>query len=182
MTKIGPSRVPSQMTGADGPRNVDVAGPKSRELWQEKRCARGGDSDLTQVNLGLRDTVVVCVSKGPENGTVSLRNRTKKMMRYTAAFLLVFHLTVAPSTPALAFNVFLGQQAYKLHCVRCHGVDGRPMVAGTPDFALGQTLNNPDNVLFEAIKRGKNLMPGYDRVISDTEVFNVIAYLRTLQR
>jgi cytochrome c6 len=81
-----------------------------------------------------------------------------------------------------ATDIFNGQLVYETHCLGCHGVDGMPLVPGTPDFTLGQTLDKPDRPLFEAISFGINLMPGYDGIINNQEILDVIAYIRTLRR
>lgn len=83
---------------------------------------------------------------------------------------------------AHAFDVLAGQTVYETHCANCHGFDGVPMTPDTPDFSLGQGLDKPDRLLFEAISTGMTLMPGYDGIINNEDILNVIAYVRTLPR
>jgi mono/diheme cytochrome c family protein len=75
--------------------------------------------------------------------------------------------------------VFNGQALYKTHCEGCHGAGGRGALPGTPNFATGQGLTQPDTLLFRSIRDGKLVMPGYRGVLSDYEILDVIAYLRT---
>lgn len=84
------------------------------------------------------------------------------------------------SHSAQAFDVLAGQTVYETHCANCHGIDGVPLTPDTPDFSSGQGLEKPDRSLFEAISTGRTLMPGYDGIINDEDILNVIAYIRTL--
>jgi len=89
---------------------------------------------------------------------------------------------MASATPALASDVFAGRHVYEAHCITCHGANGRPAVPGAPDFSYGVRLELPDVMLLQALRRGKNLMPAYDRIISESDMLNVLAYIRTLRR
>jgi mono/diheme cytochrome c family protein len=40
----------------------------------------------------------------------------------------------------------------------------------------------PDMVLLERIRAGRNAMPGYRGVLSDRDILSVIAYTRTLMK
>ena len=87
---------------------------------------------------------------------------------------------VAPCADAA--DIFRGQTVYETHCASCHGTDGGPLMPGTPDFAMGDGLEKPDFQLIRTVKAGSNLMPGYDSIISDQEILDAIAYIRTLRR
>lgn len=92
-------------------------------------------------------------------------------------------ISFAAAVPgAEAADVFGGQTVYETHCASCHGTDGVPLVPGTPDFAMGEGLEKPDFQLVQAVRAGSNLMPGYNRIISDQEILDAIAYIRTLRR
>ena len=79
-----------------------------------------------------------------------------------------------------AADVNKGRQIYDRHCVICHGPSGRAMVAGAPNFDRGDGLMRPDFTLLGAIRAGKNAMPAYRGMLSDRDILDVIAYLRTL--
>ena len=91
-------------------------------------------------------------------------------------------LMVAWAQSAAGADVFNGRQVYDMHCQTCHGDGGVSVMPGTPNFANGDQLFKPDTDLFEAIRNGKNMMPGYRGLIEDSEILDVIAYLRTLQQ
>jgi len=95
---------------------------------------------------------------------------------------LIMLLSVAPLQFSDAADYFNGGQVYEMHCQSCHGVDGRSMVPGTPDFTTGDTLFRPDSDLFRQIREGKGVMPAYRGILQDDEIRDVIAYLRSLQR
>jgi cytochrome c6 len=106
---------------------------------------------------------------------------------YLCRGMSVFSVTVGPvlfgaSVPAAGQDFFSGQSIFQSECARCHGVDGRPVVPGTPDFTRGETLARPDAVLAQLIKHGGQLMPAYNGIIPDRRILDVIAYIRTLQR
>ncbi len=51
---------------------------------------------------------------------------------------------------------------------------------GAPNFAQDEGLMSPDGTLFISIQSGKAAMPAYRGVLSNQDILNVIAYLRTL--
>lgn len=73
-----------------------------------------------------------------------------------------------------------GAEIYSKHCASCHGVSGVSVMIGAPNFSQSEGLMNPDSVLFISIQSGKTAMPAYRGVLSDQEILDVIAYLRTL--
>lgn len=82
---------------------------------------------------------------------------------------------------AWAADVFQGREIYALHCESCHGTDGVSIVPGTPNFADGDALFSTDSELFAQIREGKELMPAFRGFLTDAEVRDVIAYIRSLQ-
>jgi cytochrome c6 len=77
------------------------------------------------------------------------------------------------------------EQVYKTKCATCHGADG---VGATPagkatkarDFCSDEVKKQTDEEWTTIIVKGKNKMPSYDKKLSDTEVKEVIAYIRGL--
>ena len=96
-----------------------------------------------------------------------------------AAGLLVL---AAGARPVPAQDIFAGRGVYDAHCASCHGPDGTATVPGTPNFSEGKGLDFSDRELVRVIKLGRNVMPGYDRVLKETEIIDVISYIRTLRR
>jgi cytochrome c6 len=72
-----------------------------------------------------------------------------------------------------------GAEIYKTHCASCHGVSGASVMVGAPNFAQGEGLMNPDSALLISIQNGKTAMPAYRGVLSDQDILDAIAYLRT---
>lgn len=77
-------------------------------------------------------------------------------------------------------DVFKGETLYRTYCESCHGMAGRGVMPGTPNFASGQTLMQSDLSLFRSISDGRQVMPGFQGVLSEYEILDVIAFLRTL--
>ncbi len=86
------------------------------------------------------------------------------------------------SAAAPAQDIFAGRGVYENHCASCHGPDGRATMPSTPHFIDGMGLYASDSDLIRVIRFGKNLMPGYDRALKESEILNVISYVRTLRR
>lgn len=95
--------------------------------------------------------------------------------------------------------VVLGQQVYSARCASCHGANlegqpnwqhelptgGRP---APPHDETGHTWHHNDQALFTIIKQGgqvlsppgyKNNMPAFDEVLSDEEIYAVLAYIKS---
>ena len=81
---------------------------------------------------------------------------------------------------ANASDIFNGREVYEMHCQTCHGMDGQPMEPGIPDFSRGESLYVPDVDLVQRL-RGEHL-PSYRGLLTDEELRDVVAYIRTLQR
>jgi cytochrome c6 len=73
-----------------------------------------------------------------------------------------------------------GQQLYQINCAICHGPTGRSVEPGSPDFQRGEGMMRPDMALLAAIRAGKNAMPAFQGRLTDRDILDVIAYLRTL--
>jgi mono/diheme cytochrome c family protein len=76
---------------------------------------------------------------------------------------------------------------YKTKCAMCHGVDG---LAATPmgknmkilSFKDPAMLKASDSRFFASTKNGLNKMPAYNGKLTDQQIKDVIAYIRTLQK
>lgn len=84
------------------------------------------------------------------------------------------------NTPSYASDTANGSKIYSTHCIACHGTSGISVMVDTPNFSKGEGLLVPDTSLLFSIKNGKNAMPGYQGILTDSEILDVIAYLRTL--
>ena len=99
----------------------------------------------------------------------------RSLATVTAALIAVGH-------NAQAADIFNGKEVYDMHCQGCHGVDGRSIEPGTPDFTRGESLMVPDTELFERLWDGMEHMPSYRGMLEDSDLRDVIADVRTLQR
>lgn len=80
-----------------------------------------------------------------------------------------------------------GEATYKAKCAMCHGADG---IGNTP---VGKNMNvrslkSPEDVkatdaeLFKQTKEGVGKMPAYAGKLTDAQIQDVVAYIRTLQK
>ena len=92
-----------------------------------------------------------------------------------------------------AFFVFNGTAAaqdaggkiYKTKCASCHGADGKgdtPAGKATKarDFCSEEVTKETDEEWTAILLKGKNKMPAYDKKLSESEVKEVVAYIRSL--
>ncbi len=100
-----------------------------------------------------------------------------------AAFVLAFSLVV--SSNAMGQNS--GADVYKAKCQMCHGADlkgntpGGKMTHALP-LDTPEVMKKTDADLTATTKNGKNKMPAFAAKLSDAQIKEVIAYIRTLQK
>ena len=98
--------------------------------------------------------------------------------------LSVLVMTAAMTPAVLAQSP--GADTYKANCAVCHGSDGMAATdAGkslkTPPFSDATTARMSDAELTEITKNGKGKMPGYSGKLTDAQIKEVVAYIRTMQ-
>jgi len=75
---------------------------------------------------------------------------------------------------------------YKAKCAMCHGPDGKGSAMGTKmgvhDFTSADVQKQTDAQLTEIITKGKAKMPAYDGKLKDTEIKDLVAYIRGLAK
>jgi cytochrome c6 len=81
---------------------------------------------------------------------------------------------------AQAGDINKGRQLYGSYCSICHGLTGRSTMAGAPNFNRGEGLMRPDADLLASIRSGKNACPAFRGILTDREILDVVAFLRTL--
>ncbi len=74
-----------------------------------------------------------------------------------------------------------GGKIYATHCSSCHGEDGASTMPGTPDFSRRERLFKPDMALLVSIRDGISVMPAYRGLLTDQEILDIVAYLRSMR-
>ena len=77
------------------------------------------------------------------------------------------------------------EKTYKAKCAMCHGADGKgdtPAGKGTKarDFCSDEVAKESDEDWTNIVVKGKNKMPSYDKKMTDAEIKDTVAYIRTL--
>ena len=80
-----------------------------------------------------------------------------------------------------------GADVYKAKCAMCHAADGTASgPAGkamkVPSFLEPEVLKASNAELFAITKDGKGKMPAYANKLTDAQIKDVVAYIRTLQK
>lgn len=96
---------------------------------------------------------------------------------------LLFVATGLLALPARAQSDI--QKIYTTKCASCHGPDGS---ANTPagkalktrDFHAPDVQKESDTSLATIIAKGKSKMPAYEKQLKDTEIKQLVAYIRDL--
>jgi mono/diheme cytochrome c family protein len=91
---------------------------------------------------------------------------------------------------ATAESVAAGRRSYSRLCVRCHGPegagDGTAATGAVPPSDLTDTTwdyGSSDGEIFAVVHDGVSAdMEGYAARMSDTDIWNVVNYVRTLSR
>ena len=80
-----------------------------------------------------------------------------------------------------------GREIYVNTCIRCHGIDGKgaqgiKLVPPPADLSSSSVQNRLDGTLFRRIHEGKpnTAMGAWKHALSDEEIWDVLAYVRTL--
>lgn len=87
---------------------------------------------------------------------------------------------VLAAGPASAADTQKGKNLYQAQCAICHGSEGRATMPGAPSFDRGEQMLRADMALLTLIRSGKNAMPAFQGRLSDRDIMDVIAYIRTL--
>jgi mono/diheme cytochrome c family protein len=86
-------------------------------------------------------------------------------------------------------SVQAGEALYKKNCASCHGKTGlgdgakaKTLDTFPGDFSSAAFQSQGDGTLFYQIKIGREDMPKFDKKIEDSDIWNMINYLRTLKK
>jgi cytochrome c6 len=92
----------------------------------------------------------------------------------------VLFLALCFAGNAVAGNPFKGKPLYERHCAECHADSGSTKMEKATNFKQAQGLMAPDVQILMTIRTGKGVMPGYQGLLKDEEILDIIAHLRTL--
>jgi cytochrome c6 len=102
-------------------------------------------------------------------------------MRYFPAIGIAVCIALSfVGSQAHAADTIKGKRVYDMHCAVCHGPNGRASLPGAPDLNRPEAMMRPDMTLLASIRSGKNVMPAFQGLLSDRDIMDVIAYVRTL--
>jgi cytochrome c6 len=96
---------------------------------------------------------------------------------------LAFGLIAVCASPAFADDA---AATYKAKCAMCHGPDGKGSATGTKmgvrDFSSAEVKAETDAQLTDVITKGKGKLPGYSGKLKDTEIKDLVTYIRSLAK
>ncbi len=94
---------------------------------------------------------------------------------------------MAATTMTTAFAQGSGADTFKAKCAMCHGADGLATgptgkAMNVPSFKSPAVLKASEADLIATTKNGKGKMPAYTGKLTDGQIKDVVAYIRTLQK
>jgi len=145
--------------------------------------------------LGAGGVVVVCVAVALGAVNPSATTRPSRLEKWAAHAILdaavrarALRGRTAPADPA---SVERGREAYRQHCLVCHGVPGgeqSAIAAGlnppVPDLAEPETQARTDGEIYFLLSGGVRLtgMPGFERSLPEKVRWELVGFLRALPK
>ena len=97
--------------------------------------------------------------------------------------------TISNPLKGNATSIIEGKKIYTQFCVTCHGTKGKGDGIAAPglpkppaDHTSAFVQNQKDGALFWIITAGNNPMPSYLKVLTETQRWQVVNYIRTLAK
>ena len=106
-------------------------------------------------------------------------------MKYLSIRMGLLALIAAGAFTAFASPAVAQDAAatYKAKCAMCHGADGKGGKMGTRDFGSAEVKAESDAQLTEIVTKGKPpKMPAYGEKLKDTEIKELVGYIRGLSK
>jgi mono/diheme cytochrome c family protein len=146
----------------------------------------------TQMTYGRRDGKELLVERPPVAGTIprgylpyefdAYGNKIEDAVKVGDSLKNPLKLTLE--------NMKAGQKRYEIFCIVCHGDKGNgdgPVIGAErfpapPSLHTKQARGYMDGTLFHIITKGINKMPGYGDSLTHEERWQVVQYVRALQR
>jgi cytochrome c5 len=126
-----------------------------------------------------------CMAQRTNASTLVESNRRSKMKQMNSRFSILavvcVMILIAPAT-VRAQNA---AATYKAKCSGCHGADGKGNTApgkalGAHDFGSDDVTTKSDADLVIVVTAGKNKMPAYGKSLKETDIKDLVAYVREL--
>jgi cytochrome c6 len=95
--------------------------------------------------------------------------------------IALFSLVLALALPPLA-AAESAADTYKSKCAACHGADGSKSMMGAKPLSGAEVQGMSDADLTGAITDGKGKMPAYKGKLTDAQIKDLVAYIRTLKK
>ena len=94
--------------------------------------------------------------------------------------IALFSFFLALALPQIA-NAQSGADTYKAKCAMCHGADGSKTTMGSKALNSADVQKMSDADLTAVIENGKGKMPAYKGKLTDAQIKDVVAYIKTLK-
>lgn len=117
------------------------------------------------------------------------KNGLRLLPLATSAILLAVACQPEPAPPkpkTLSASEVHGERLYKTSCATCHHADSTAPLNGPGMQGIFKKQFLPsgapanDERVHEVIVRGRRNMPGFGQIFDDTQIRDIIAYMRTL--
>jgi cytochrome c6 len=95
--------------------------------------------------------------------------------------IALFSFFLALALPQIANAQSGGADTYKAKCAMCHGADGSKTTMGSKALNSADVQKMSDADLTAVIENGKGKMPAYKGKLTDAQVKDVVAYIKTLK-
>ncbi|HTS13432.1 MAG TPA: cytochrome c [Candidatus Limnocylindrales bacterium] len=108
----------------------------------------------------------------------------KQVVRLSTALLFVTATLFLAAAPAHAQG---GAALFKAKCAPCHGADGKGdtsmgKVLKVRDLSSEDVQKQTDAELTKITEDGKNKMPAYKGKLTDDQIKDLVAFIRTLKK
>jgi mono/diheme cytochrome c family protein len=124
----------------------------------------------------------VPVRSGATTSQYRIERRKFPMSQTMKQFTLASLLVCAASGAAFAADSRAGGALFQEKCSVCHGADGVAKLPGAPSFAKGERLEKADDALKRTVLSGLNAMPPFRGTLSDAQIGDLLAFVRTLRK
>jgi len=118
---------------------------------------------------------------------MSMKMLAERIMSVMGVVTLLSVASAALSAPAFGADLAIGKSIYGDKCLKCHGEKGRGDGRKAADLEKkpadytdkAKMAKFTDEDLKKAVKEGKKPMPAFGKKLTDEQIDNVIAYIRT---